>query len=92
MSNNYKIAETETFSANISKKKLISLYPKIKDYIYPILRKNPFFGPNIKKLKGKLSDIYRYRLGNYRLFYTVDQGKVIVYILDIKDRKDAYKT
>jgi len=92
LSNNYKIAETETFSANISKKKLISLYPKIKDYIYPILRKNPFFGPNIKKLKGKLSDIYRYRLGNYRLFYTVDQGKVIVYILDIKDRKDAYKT
>jgi len=90
LSNNYKIAETATFSNNISKKKFSFLYPKIKDYVYPILKNNPFFGPHIKKLKGKLSDFYRYRIGKYRLFYTVDQDKIIIFIADIKDRKDAY--
>jgi mRNA interferase RelE/StbE len=66
------------------------VHDKIKKYIYPQLRNNPFFGPNIKKLKGELRDFYRFRLGNYRLFYKVDSNKVIVFIIDIHDRKDSY--
>jgi len=66
-------------------------YSKIKDIIYPVLRNNPFLGPNIKRLKGELSFIYRYRIGNYRLFYTIDSNKKIVFILDFMHRKDAYR-
>ena len=65
---NYKIAETDTFFKKIRSTKYASLYKKITDYVYPLLRLNPFFGPNIKKLKGELKDIYRYRIGDYRLF------------------------
>jgi len=40
------------------------------------------FGPNIKRLKGKLSSIYRFRIGNYRLFYTIDSEKKLVFMLE----------
>ena len=87
----YKIAETETFEKKIKSKKYKELYKKISEYVYPILRDNPFFGTNIKKLKGKFKEIYRYRIGNYRLFYKISEETVIVFILDIETRKDAYK-
>jgi len=88
---NFKIAETETFEKKIKEQKYRSLYQKISDYVYPLLRDNPFFGPNIKKLKGKYKEIYRYRIGNYRLFYKTSEETVIVFIIDIEDRKDSYK-
>jgi len=88
---NYKIAETETFKKKIQTAKYKELYKNITEYIYPLLRENPYFGPNIKKLKGKFKDVYRYRIGNYRLFYKISEETVIVFIIDIEARKDAYK-
>jgi mRNA interferase RelE/StbE len=89
--NKFKIAETETFSSKLSDPKFSSIYKKISDYVYPQLRENPFFGSNIKKLKGEFEGLYRYRVGNSRLFYKIDNNQVLVVILDIDDRKDAYK-
>lgn len=88
---NFKIAETETFQKKINLPKYSHLYHKISNYVYPILRENPFFGPNIKKLKGAYKEVYRYRIGDYRLFYTVSEKTVIVFIIDIETRKDAYR-
>lgn len=90
MSDKFQIAEVESFQKVIDSNKYRNLYEKIKTYIYPQLRNNPFFGPNIKKLKGNLEKYYRYRIGKYRLFYIADKEKVIVFIVTIKDRKDAY--
>ena len=87
----YKIAETENFEKKIKISKYQSLYKKIIDYVYPSLRKNPFFGPNIKKLKGNYKELYRYRIGDYRLFYKISEETVIVFIIDIEARKDSYK-
>ena len=88
---NYKIAETETFEKKIKSIKYKSLYQKITDYVYPILRENPYFGPNIKKLKGNYKELYRYRIGDFRLFYKVAEETVIIFIVDIESRKDSYK-
>jgi len=86
----FQIAETKTFVK--SKQRINSkLYQKINDIVYPQLRNNPYFGPNIKKLKGQFEGFYRYRIGNHRLFYLIDDQKVIVFIIDFKHRKDAYK-
>ena len=87
----YKIAETENYSKKISSKKYSRLYQKILEDIYPLLRNNPFFGGNIKKLKGDYKDIYRFRIGNYRLFYKVEDTEAIVFVIDIESRQDAYK-
>lgn len=90
LSNRFTIAETKTFTNAMQHQKYAELYPKIKRTVYPQLKQNPFFGPHIKKLKGSLSHLYRFRIGKYRLFYEIDKSNVIVYILDIRDRKDAY--
>ena len=87
----FKIAETESFGKKIRTHRYQFLYKKITDYVYPLLRDNPFFGPNIKKLKGAYKDLYRFRIGEYRLFYAISEETVIVFIIDIEARKDAYK-
>jgi mRNA interferase RelE/StbE len=87
----FKIAETKTYQKEIAKPRYKGIYSKIVDYVYPMLRENPFFGPNIKRLKGSYSDFYRFRVGRYRIFYTVIQETITVYIVNIEHRKDAYR-
>lgn len=91
LSSKFKIAETNTFASKIADAKFRKIYRKLKEYIYPQLCENPFFGTNIKKLKGEFEGIYRYRVGNYRIFYTIEMDKILIIMLDIHLRKDAYK-
>ncbi|MCF6268162.1 MAG: type II toxin-antitoxin system RelE/ParE family toxin [Melioribacteraceae bacterium] len=87
---NFQIAEAKTFAKQ--KKNIDSkLYSKIKNIVYPQLRSNPFYGTNIKKLKGEFDGYYRYRVGDNRLFYLVENEKVLVVIVNLKQRKNAYK-
>ena len=49
-------------------------------------------GEDIKPLKGeKNKGLLRLRVGNYRIIYTVDNGKLIVYVIDADNRGDIYK-
>lgn len=54
------------------------------------LENNPFWGPNIKVLKGEKRR-YRYRLGDYRVIYSVDKDKNKVIITLIASRPSAYR-
>ena len=47
-------------------------------------------GEDIKKLKGH-DDLLRLRVGEYRIIYSLDNGKLIVYIIDAGNRGDIYK-
>ena len=87
----YKIAETENYSKKIGSKKYCHLGKRISEDIYPILKDNPFYGSNIKKLKGEYKDIYRFRIGNYRLFYKIEEQNAIIFIVDVETRQDSYK-
>jgi mRNA interferase RelE/StbE len=85
----FSIAEMKSFEklkATIDKK----LYMKITNIVYPQLRQNPYYGTNIKKFKGEFEGYYRYRLGDYRLFYLIDDGKVVVVVADFRHRQNAY--
>ena len=42
-----------------------------------------------KKLKGE--DAYRIRVGDYRVIYEIDDGKIIIIIVSVGHRKDIYK-
>ncbi len=46
-------------------------------------------GEDIKKLKGH-NDLFRLRVGNYRIIYTVDSGKCIVFVIDAGNRGEIY--
>ena len=46
--------------------------------------------PNSKKLHGD-DDIWRIRVGDYRIAYTVRQRQILILVLYIGDRKDFYK-
>lgn len=86
----FRIAETKNFEkikTKIDKK----LYSKIINNVYPQLRANPFYGTNIKKLKGQFEGYYRYRLGNYRLFYLIEDEKVLVVVVDFRHRQNLYE-
>lgn len=86
----FQIAETKTFlklKDTIDKK----LYTKIKNFVYPQLRENPYYGVNIKKLKGKFEGYYRYIVGNYRLFYLIEDEKLIIAVINFRHRQKAYE-
>ena len=49
-------------------------------------------GNDIKELKGKQNKgLYRLRIGDYRVIYTINNGKLIVCVIDAGNRGDIYK-
>lgn len=44
---------------------------------------------DIKRLQG-YSGYYRLRVGSYRIIFTVDNGELIVYVVDIGNRGQIY--
>ena len=44
-----------------------------------------------KVLKGGLNEIWRYRVGDYRILAKIEDDRVIVTIVEIGHRKDVYK-
>ena len=49
-------------------------------------------GNDIKELKGKKNKgLYRLRVGDYRVVYTIDNGKLIICVVDAGNRGDIYK-
>lgn len=91
-SSEFRIFETDEFKTALTR-----LGPprflrgKLDTYVYPQLRRGPYFGPNIRKLHGYEPATWRYRTGRYRVFYSLDEAKRIVFVLTIDDRKDAYR-
>ena len=57
---------------------------------FEAIEKSPRAGNNIKTLKGKLSGSYRYRVGDYRIVYTINEAIVTVFVITIANRKDVY--
>ncbi len=45
-----------------------------------------------KKLQGsKKSPLYRIRVGNYRIIYTIQDKVLLVLVVDVGNRKDVYR-
>jgi len=91
--NNFRIFETIQFTEDIQKdfsgqqQKIIK---KLHSYVYPQLRKQPYFGKNIKKLTDYKPETWRYRIGGYRFFYEIDDTKKIVFMISADNRDNAY--
>ena len=46
-------------------------------------------GEDIKKLKGH-SELMRLRVGSYRIIYTVDNGELLIIVIDAGNRGEIY--
>lgn len=75
----FQIAESKTFCQRKQHIDFV-LYDRIKSIVYPQLEIDPFSGPDIKKLQGKLTRYHWFRIGDYRLFYLIDKKKAVVVI------------
>jgi mRNA interferase RelE/StbE len=58
---------------------------------FEVLEQTPRQHPNIKSLKGQLAGRYRYRVGDYRVIYRINDETTEVIILLIKHRRDVYE-
>ncbi|MCT7978149.1 type II toxin-antitoxin system RelE family toxin [Laspinema olomoucense] len=47
--------------------------------------------PGVVKLKGD-DNLYRIRIGDYRVVYVIDDQENVVRIVRVKHRRDAYQT
>ena len=90
----YELFETNEFLkciAKLQKRDQKFVRNKLQNYIYPQLRVEPHFGINIKKLKNYTPETWRYRIGNYRVFYTIDEEEKVVFLLVVENRGKAYR-
>lgn len=90
----YRIFETRQFLRDLSRlgptaeKRLAA---KLRQHVYPTLRENPHFGPNIKRLKHWEPPTWRYRVGDCRFFYEIDEARHVVFMTAADHRREAYR-
>lgn len=86
----YKIIYTQEFEKNLKKldRQIIRL---IKNWIIKniIATDNP--RTKGKALTGNLKGIWRYRVGDYRIFAEIKDDILIIFLIDIGHRKEIYK-
>ncbi len=46
--------------------------------------------PGSRKLRG-YEDIYRIRIGTFRVLYSVEKGRLLIIVLKVGHRKDIYR-
>lgn len=91
MLDRYRIFETDPFLGDLDERPPEdrgSLIRKLRVHVYPQLRAEPHFGPQIKKLRGWRPDTWRYRIGNWRCFYEIDEKERLVLMTALARRSE----
>lgn len=71
-----------------AKKFIDKLQPKERSRVVAAIDKLPDTG-DIKQLKGN-AGVYRLRVGDYRIIYTVDHGELLIFVVDAGNRGQIY--
>lgn len=90
---NFDIFETAQFLRDLDdtlKAHKDKILLKLQKQVYPQLRENPYFGKHIRKLRDYKPETWRYRISDYRFFYTIDDKAHIVSMISADNRKDSY--
>jgi mRNA interferase RelE/StbE len=90
----YDLFETDEFLEcidRLQKRDKALVQTKLREYVYPQIKSEPHFGVDIKKLKGYSPNTWRYRIGHYRVFYTIDENDQLILLLVVENRDKAYK-
>ena len=79
----FKVAARKSLE-KLEKKDQLRIYAAIE-----LLGDNPR-PPLAVKIKG--SDYFRVRVGDYRILYSIDSGRLIILIIDLGHRREIYRT
>jgi mRNA interferase RelE/StbE len=60
------------------------------DRCFELLRQSPRRHPNIKPLKGRLAGYLRFRVGDLRVVYFINEEGRIVTVVIIANRREVY--
>ena len=73
-----------------AEKFIVKLPKPEKERVLRAIYKLPQEG-DIKQLKGKRSKgLFRLRVGDYRIIYAVDNGKLVIFVIDAGNRGQIY--
>jgi mRNA interferase RelE/StbE len=61
------------------------------DRCFEVLKTTPRAYPNIKPLKGQWAGHYRFRIGEYRVVYSIDDAGRVVIVAIIAHRSKVYE-
>jgi len=90
----YRLFETEEFRTRLTRlddRNAERIRRKLDVFVYPQLRREPHFGPNIRRLQGYQPETWRYRIGRFRVFYVIEELEGVVLLVTVDHRKDAYR-
>jgi mRNA interferase RelE/StbE len=84
----YKITYTNQAAKELLKMPRSTAYA-IREKL-EIVANDPFASnPNAKKLQGRPG--YRLRVGEWRVIYEIDQGRIVIIVVKIAPRGEAYR-
>lgn len=67
-----------------------ALKERVSDAI-DVIARNPRLDGQVKKLKGDLKHMHRFRMGDLRILYEIDDAQQTVWIKTVEWRGSAYK-
>ena len=90
----YRIFETTTFERDLRRLGEAAerrLKAALADRFYPLLRVSPRQVPSAARLQDWEPPTWRIRIGQWRVFYEIDDKKAIVFMTAVDHRKGAYR-
>lgn len=85
----FQLIKTKTYLKSVKRYQSAISRDRI-DEIEEEIAKNPTSGVHITFIIGS-GNRYRYRVGNYRIFYSVFEDDVEILLIEVKPRGGAYK-
>ena len=90
----YAVFETRQFERNLRRLARAgqpTVVSKLRRIVYPQLRRNPHYGPHVRKLRNYSPETWRYRIGAWRFFYEIDESDRTVFMIAASHRGSAYQ-
>ena len=90
----YRILETPTFLEDLAAApsfQRLRLAAKLNGYVYPFLRRAPRDHPQARLLRNYQPETWRWRMGDWRAFYQLDDEARLVLMVSLALRRDAYR-
>jgi mRNA interferase RelE/StbE len=90
----YRIFETRTFRKDLDRLGPAAarrIRSTLEARVYPILRRTPRAVPSAARLRDWEPPSWRIRVGNWRIFFEIDDADRIIFLTAAAHRKEAYR-